>query len=1029
MTGSASKSLLGGNPYVGPRPFEPGETLYGREAEINELYYLWKAERIVLLHSPSGAGKSSLLQAGLLPRIETSFDVWGPTRVNQRPPVAMAAEVNRYALSAMLGFEEGVPERLRRGPRELAGLRLAEYVEKRPRRRRKASKSVALLFDQFEEILTVDPLAEDAKREFFDQLGELLRNPRVWALFVLREDYLAPLHPFLRQVPTHLKNRFRIDLLSLDGAREAMVRPALAGGRDFPAADQLLRDLATMKVQQPDGSFVEQTGRYVEPVQLQVVCYRLWDAMPAGDRSIDPENLAQFGDVTEALSGYYADSVRRVAGDPAEERAIRDWFGERLITAGGIRGQVLRGADESEGLANGLIERLLDTHLVRAEQRAGATWYELAHDRLIEPVRSDNAAWRAEHLSEFQQRATLWEHQGRPPALLIKDDELLAAERWSVGSVVITELELLFLKESKKAQEIVDRERRQARRIKRLGVAATIVAVLALLAGAFAVVQMVEAQRQRREAISQREEAESQRQRAEQEKAAADRARQEAVSQRLMAEEQQRIAQDNQREAEAQRAAAVEAGRKARRAQQSAEAARDDARAAQKTAEEQQRIAEEQRRRAEEETQRADDNARTSTRLRLISEAEALAARTTSMTEASLHELAALLALGAYRLNQRFEGEAESSQIYNALRLALRQLGADRNRVLHGHKTAVRSLAVSSDGRTLASGGEDGEVRVVDLDRPADSARVIGRFNAGVRALAWGGGGLAAGSFAGDVRLWDAGGLEASPRVVHESPAAVYALAFEPGGESRLAIGDAAGNVVLRDPGAARGDGDVLWRGAESEAEAPGTEAGTPQIRSLAWSPAGASLAAASRGHGVLVWDVAEPGREPRHLGDERDVFSVAWSHDGRRLAAGTAAGHILLWEPPKVGAVPIRLLGHTARVEALRFHPRRDLLVSGSLDRSLRIWDVNHPRGLPLVLHGHDYWVWSAAFSPDGEYLISGSGDRTIHLWPTSTAALAAEVCQTVTRDLTREEWQEHLPAEVDYEPLCPGLGGAGKS
>ena len=64
------------NPYVGPRPFEPGEMLCGREREIRDLDNLLSAERIVLLHSPSGAGKSSLVQAGLLPQLKKSFDIF-----------------------------------------------------------------------------------------------------------------------------------------------------------------------------------------------------------------------------------------------------------------------------------------------------------------------------------------------------------------------------------------------------------------------------------------------------------------------------------------------------------------------------------------------------------------------------------------------------------------------------------------------------------------------------------------------------------------------------------------------------------------------------------------------------------------------------------------------------------------------------------------------------------------------------------------------------------------------------------------
>ncbi len=475
MNGSA----LMANPFVGPRPFELGERLYGREREISELHLRLNAERIVLLHSPSGAGKSSLVQAGLVPLLARSFDVWGPARVNAEP---ILGEGNRYTLSAIQGFEEEIPENLRRPLEVLSRQTLAGYFEQRPRRRA-AAPNVILLFDQFEEILTVDPLATKAKHEFFDQLGDLLRNPRVWALFALREDYLAPLDPFAHQVPTHLKNRFRIDLLGVDAAREAIIEPAREGGREFPAVDELVTDLATVKVQQADGTFMEETGRHVEPVQLQVVCRRLWDAMPAADLSIDLEDLERFGDVNEALGGYYADSVARVAaGDPACERAIRDWFGEKLITAGGIRGQVLREAETSGGLDNGLIDQLRATHLVRAEKRAGATWYELAHDRLTEPVRRDNAAWRDRHLVPVQRQAALWESQGRPSGLLLAEAELAEAEEWAANAAKVNEVEQRFLAESRKLEELAAKERRQARRIRWLAFGATLTTLFAVAA-------------------------------------------------------------------------------------------------------------------------------------------------------------------------------------------------------------------------------------------------------------------------------------------------------------------------------------------------------------------------------------------------------------------------------------------------------------------------------------------------------------------------------------------------------------------
>src|SRR5258705_10912324 len=92
------------NPYPGPRPFRAGENLYGRDREITQLFYLLSAERIVVLHSPSGAGKSSLLHGGLVPRLQRErFDVWPTIRLSA--PTAGAG--NRFVRSTILSLEEG----------------------------------------------------------------------------------------------------------------------------------------------------------------------------------------------------------------------------------------------------------------------------------------------------------------------------------------------------------------------------------------------------------------------------------------------------------------------------------------------------------------------------------------------------------------------------------------------------------------------------------------------------------------------------------------------------------------------------------------------------------------------------------------------------------------------------------------------------------------------------------------------------------------------------------------------------------
>src|SRR5215203_4651685 len=130
------------NPYVGPRAFRTGEPLFGRTREVRELTELLIAERVVLLCSPSGAGKTSLVRAGLVPRLrdDERFRVLPApegehtvVRVSTVPPWApgAGAAVNRYVLSVLLSLEEGQPPGLRLEPGELSGLGLREYLAKR----------------------------------------------------------------------------------------------------------------------------------------------------------------------------------------------------------------------------------------------------------------------------------------------------------------------------------------------------------------------------------------------------------------------------------------------------------------------------------------------------------------------------------------------------------------------------------------------------------------------------------------------------------------------------------------------------------------------------------------------------------------------------------------------------------------------------------------------------------------------------------------------------------------------------------
>jgi len=149
------------NPYVGPRPFEPGETLYGRAYEVHELQNLLIAERIVLFYSPSGAGKTSLLQAALIPRLEPKFEVLPLARVNETPPAGLS--VNRYIYSLLAYLERPLPPAQRTPPEKLAKFTLTKYLRACRMSSQAKPGRMVLILDQFEEILTLDPTNQAEK--------------------------------------------------------------------------------------------------------------------------------------------------------------------------------------------------------------------------------------------------------------------------------------------------------------------------------------------------------------------------------------------------------------------------------------------------------------------------------------------------------------------------------------------------------------------------------------------------------------------------------------------------------------------------------------------------------------------------------------------------------------------------------------------------------------------------------------------------------------------------------------------------
>src|SRR5262249_34440668 len=159
-------------------PFQRGERLYGRDIEQTDLLNLLISERIVLLYSPSGAGKTSIIQAALVPALEEErFRVLPLIHVSRPLPADGDPAANRYVASTLLAGASGLAgpglSRADLAHPPVTGLRGGGEGERGADARERAP--VVMILDQFEETLTADPTDIEAKTAFFAQLGEALK--------------------------------------------------------------------------------------------------------------------------------------------------------------------------------------------------------------------------------------------------------------------------------------------------------------------------------------------------------------------------------------------------------------------------------------------------------------------------------------------------------------------------------------------------------------------------------------------------------------------------------------------------------------------------------------------------------------------------------------------------------------------------------------------------------------------------------------------------------------------------------------
>jgi WD40 repeat protein len=913
------------NPYVGPRAFRTGEKLFGRGRETAELVDLLIAERIVLMSSPSGAGKSSLINAGLIPIMrESGFKVFPPVRVNLVLPrdITVPAGTNRFLFSLMLSLEESQPPEQRLSLDLLTRMKLEDYLN----RLKATDDSFLLVFDQFEEILTIDPNQRVPKQEFFDQLGRALRDRERWALFAMREEYVAAVLPYARSIPTRLATTFRLDLLSRQAAIEAICEPARQAGIEFEsaAAEELQRFLSLVRVQQPDGTTIEETGEFAEPVQLQVVCRRLWETLPPAAAKIGIDQVRNLGQVERALAEYYENVVAAAARrSEISERTIREWIENALITPTGIRGEAMQMPKSSVGLDNAAIALLVDGYLVREDKRRGNTWYELAHDRLIEVVKSSNALWFEKNLHPMQRQADLWEREGRPDRLLLGGRDLKVAESWAAANnPLIMKGEMDFLERSA--------GKRRSDRVKLGTLVAGVAGLLAL--AAFSLVQWRIAVEQTHAALLR------------QSRLLSELAVREAEAGDIVTAEL--LALSGLPDYQLTSRVATAAGDRPYLPEL-------EARLYENYLKFRERAVLSNHKGSVLSVAFSPDGSRIVT-----GSAEQSAQVWDAASGKMLRELA-----GHNGPVRSVAFTADGNQIVTGsddhiVRMFDAQTGDPIIKFDSG--AGVLSIAVSADGNRFVAGSEDGSARVWDRITKERVTLLSGKHSGPVNSVAISADGAVVVTGSGDATaiVWD---------VANSKPVRIVS--------AELSISSVALSVDAKHLVTGSSDRTVrVWQVATEQP--PLAEwTGPDEVSSVTFDVAGTRIVSGSRDGAIRLWDWSTKEEPDRLVGHAAGITSVGIGADGTSLVSGSDDGTARIWSTrPIAGRMP---LSHRGHVSAVGVTPDGSRIVTGSRDKTARLWDGSS--GKELVVGSE---VSGVAISRDASRIVTGSQDGVVRVW-----------------------------------------------
>jgi hypothetical protein len=458
------------NPWLGLASFteESRAYFYGRDDEVAELARRVQRKLLTVLFGQSGLGKTSILRAGLVPRLRSQGYCPIYVRIDYgkdspEPAEQIKEAISRAARRSGEWTQAGVA---------IKGESLWEFLHHRDDVLRDESGATLiplLIFDQFEEIFTLaqsDEFGRTRAARFIEELADLVENraPKSLeakldedesgaerfdfargdyrVLIALREDYLAPLEGLKKAMPSISQNRLRLAPMTGDQALAAVMQPG--------------KGLVTEEVAAAIVRFVaggaELAHAEVEPSLLSLICRELNDTRLAQGRDeISLDLLA--GSHASILSNFYQ---RALADQPP---AVRQIIEDDLLTSSGFRENV---AEESltsrfsdAGAVPDTLAVLVNRRLLRIEERLDVRRVELTHDVLCGVVKSSRDLRREREAREATERLLAEQHERELSArrALVRARQIaIACTMLAVGALIAAVLAYFSTQRARRAE-------------------------------------------------------------------------------------------------------------------------------------------------------------------------------------------------------------------------------------------------------------------------------------------------------------------------------------------------------------------------------------------------------------------------------------------------------------------------------------------------------------------------------------------------------------------------------------------------